>query len=234
MQPSRLMKLRAHSEHLLDLFIGLRAKYALLDPMIFDDATIQSKGAGERARGFEILRNVVSMSCVMDIAKIAIDKDQRTPSISCLVQALEDGNLRQQLQEDFAVRNTTPTSGHPPDVLAAIAEAERREEHTRREEFDRDVGKVATSWKVLAESARLKSFKRIRDKYVAHAELHHDGDSYRPLDVASLGLTWRDLKDTIAELERLVVLITGLYRSASFAFDTLDEQLERASSAFWA
>ncbi len=233
MQPPRAMKLRAHAEQLLDLFIGLREKYALLDPMVFDHATIQSKGAGQRARGFSILRNLVSMSCVLDIAKIAIDKDKRTPSISRLVQALEDPKLRQDLRESFAVRTVTPTSGYPPDVLEAMAAAERRDEDARRREFERDVTDVAARWKALERSAALKSFETIRDKHVAHAELHHDGNEYKPFDVTSLGLTWDDLRDTIAKLERLVVLLTGLYRGASFAFDMLDDQLARASTAFW-
>ena len=73
----------------------------------------------------------------------------------------------------------------------------------------------------------------IRDKLLAHSELHHDGKGYRPLDVASLGLKWSDLKQVISELERIVDLITLLSRKSSFAFDMLDEQLAKASGAFW-
>ena len=229
------MKLRAHADRVLDLFIGLREKYALLKPMVFDDATIRSKGTGQRARGFVILLDVVSMSCVLDIAKIAIDKDTRTrPTIRRLVQALKEPKLHQDLRESFAVRNPTPASGYPSDVLEAMAAAERRDEDARRREFERDVIDVTTLWEALECSAALKSFKTIRDKHVAHAELlHHDGNEYKPFDVTSLGLKWDDLRDTIAKLERLVVLLTGLYRGASFDFDMLDDQLARASAAFW-
>jgi hypothetical protein len=233
-QPTRLAKLSAHAEHLLDLFIGLREKYALLDPMIFDNTTIQSHGSGSRARGFSMLRNVVSMSCVLDIAKITLDKDDRTPSVSRLVEAIEDQKLRDQLRETFAVRNAVPTTRYTPDVLAAIAAAERRDEEGRRREFDGLVDDLGKRWNALAASDRLASFGTIRDKYLAHAELHHDGGRYRPLDVTSLGLTWEHLKETILELESLVTLVTAVYRSAAFAFGDLDEQLSRTSSAFWA
>jgi hypothetical protein len=73
----------------------------------------------------------------------------------------------------------------------------------------------------------------IRNKLLAHSELHHDGASYKPFDVASLGLKWGDLKQVISDLEQIVTLTTLVCRSSSFAFDMLDEQLAKASRAFW-
>ena len=103
-----------------------------------------------------------------------------------------------------------------------------------RNEFDRKLDDVRERWQELENSTRLQSFTTARDKFLAHAELHHDGNDYRPFNISSLGLKWDDLKDAIDELQHLVVLLTALYRNASFAFDMLDEQLARASSEFWA
>ena len=234
MQPTRLEKLRAHTEHLLDLFIGLCEKYALLHPMIWETTTIESRGSAEREHGFSILKSVLSMSCVMDIAKIAADKDDRTPSISRLAQALQDPEVSLVLREEFAVWNIAPASGYAPEVLELIAKSEQKDERERREEFDGKLGEVRERWQRLGSSTRLQSFITMRDKFLAHAELHHVGNDYRPFDISALGIKWDDLKGTIDELRQLVILLTVLYRNASFAFDMLDEQLMRASGGFWA
>lgn len=34
--PTQIQKIEAHASHLLDAFITLRERYALLDPMLFD------------------------------------------------------------------------------------------------------------------------------------------------------------------------------------------------------
>jgi hypothetical protein len=98
--------------------------------------------------------------------------------------------------------------------------------------FDALVDDLRKRWDALAGSDRLRSFGTIRDKFLAHAELHHGSSNYRSLDVTSVGVTWEHLKQTIVELEELVTLVTAIYRSAAFAFPDLDAQLARASSAF--
>ncbi len=93
MLPTRLKKLQAHAEHLLDVFIALREKYALLDPMLFERNTIGLWSTGARGRGFLILKNSLFMSCIMDVSKIALDKDDRTPSVMRLVGALAEDDV---------------------------------------------------------------------------------------------------------------------------------------------
>jgi hypothetical protein len=73
-----------------------------------------------------------------------------------------------------------------------------------------------------------------RDKLIAHADLHHEDGNYRLFDLSELGLKWGDVDTLVAELQWIVDTITLLVREASFAFDTLDEQILEASERFWA
>jgi hypothetical protein len=234
MQPTRRQKLTAQAEHLLDVFLGLRGKYAMLEPMLFDQDTINRWGTRKRVRGFHIIANTILMSCVLDVAKITLDKDDRTPSLSRLEDALSENGLTDELREEFAVRHVVPTAGDDPDVIAILHEAERREEGERRQHFDASIAELRARWLSLRDSPSLQSFGTMRDQLIAHAQLHHDGSQYRPLDISSLGLRHTDLKAVIADLERLVELVSLVFRSASFDFNMLDEQLDATRGAFWA
>src|SRR5512144_1545936 len=108
MLPTQLQKSQAYAEHLLDVFIGLREKYALLDPLIFERETVGLWGTGPRARGFVALRNTLFMSCLMDVSKVALDRDARTPSVLHLVDVLAGDEIRDQLREEFSIWNLAP------------------------------------------------------------------------------------------------------------------------------
>src|SRR6266571_2219637 len=132
MAPTRHEKVTAHAAHLLDAFLGLRGKYAMLEPMLFDGATIARWGAGKRSHGFQIIQGALLMSCVLDVGKLTFDKDERTPSLVRLESALGDEHLLDVLREEFAVWHLAPTSGEREDVIAILQTAERREEAKRR------------------------------------------------------------------------------------------------------
>jgi hypothetical protein len=53
------------------------------------------------------------------------------------------------------------------------------------------------------------------------------------VDISSLEIKWGDLRATIARMQRLLELIGLLVRNAGFAWEMLDEQLSKASAAFW-
>ena len=54
--PTQIEKLQASANHLLDAFIELREKYALLEPMLISEMVQKERGSGRQARGFEILK----------------------------------------------------------------------------------------------------------------------------------------------------------------------------------
>jgi hypothetical protein len=201
--------------------------------MIFDQNVVESWGRGGRERGFVILRNTMFTSCIIDACKIALDKDVRTPSVLGLVGALDEAALREALREEYSVWRLVPERGEAPEVVDILKKMERKEEAERRSQFDEKVIELHESWAAFRASQVLHACQQVRDKMLAHAELHHGDSGYRPLDVRALGIKWSDLGEIVVTLQQLVILITLLYRGASFAFDMLDQQLEAATVAFW-
>jgi len=232
--PSRRDKVVAHAGHLLDVFRGLRARFAILEPLLFDQEVVARLGAGRRAHGLQILRGTLLESCILGIAKLVYDGDDRSPSLLRLIEALQDPKLSEALREDFAVWHLAPTSGDEPEVIALLQAAERREEAERRIKFDQFVDELRSSGAGLESSATLVSFRAMRDQLIAHNQLAFDGADYKPLDVTTLGLKLGDLRVVIDSLERIVDLISLIFRNASFDFEGLRAQLVTDRNAFWA
>ena len=232
--PSQIEKLEAHASHLLDAFIGLRERYAMLDPMLFQEEVSTQRGSGQQARGFIILRLSLFLSCVQDIAKLSLDEDKRTPSLYNLVAALTDEALREKLRERFS-RWKIPSveEESDPEIVAALRRIEEREEEELRAQFDELYSETMALWARLSTNAAMKGFLTIRDRVSAHTEVRYVADKYQFVDIATLGIKWGDLKANIETMQRLVELVGLLIRNAGFAWDMLDEQLSKASADFW-
>jgi len=233
MPPSRRDKAVAHANRLLDDLIGLRTTYAFLRPILFDQETIAAWGGGRRAYGLNVIKTTLLEWCVLEIAKIALDQDDRTPSLRRLDQTLDDPQVLDELREEYAVHALVPMGTDDPEVLALVAKAEQRDEANRRIEFDQLVARLRTRWTELSASNTLAAFGTMRDKVVAHSELQYDGTKYAPLDIASLGLQYGDLRKVIVELDALVDLVNLVFRGANYDFDGHDKQLAGASAVFW-
>lgn len=232
--PTQTEKLEAHASHLLDAFIELRQRYAMLDPMLFDKSVVASNGAGKKARGFSILKHSLFLSCAQDIAKLTLDDDLRTPSLNNHIKALTDDTLRQALRERFAVwKIPSADEETDPEIIEALHRIELREEAQRRVQFDELYCEATALWASLSTSEIIKSFKTIRDKVSAHTEVRLIADKYQFIDIGTLGIKWGDIKSTIDQMQRLVEIIGVLIRNAGFAWDALDAQLTRASKGFW-
>ncbi len=232
--PTQIEKLEAHASHLLDAFIQLRQRYAMLDPMLFDKLVIKSNGSGEKARGFSVLKHSLFLSCAQDIAKLMVDDDPRTPSLSNHIKALTDEALGQTLRERFAVWKIPLAEDETdPEIIEALRRMELREEAQRRAQFDELYCEATALWAALSTTGVIKSFKTIRDKVSAHTEVRLVADKYQFVDIGTLGIKWGDIKSTIDQMQRLVEIIGLLVRNAGFAWDSLDEQLTRASQGFW-
>lgn len=231
---SQIEKLEAHARHLLDAFIGLRERYAMLHPMLFHEDVPKQRGSKNQARGFKILRHSLFLSCAQDIAKLSMDDDPRTPSLRNLIAALTEDALRNTLRERFSVwciPSVEEQTDH--EVAAALRRLEAREQAERRAQFDELYCEATELWAKLSTSPSMKGFLTIRDKISAHTEVRYVADKYQFVDIASLGIKWGDMRVDIETMQRLVELVGMLIRNAGFAWDMLDEQLETASAAFW-
>lgn len=228
-------KIQAHAEHLLDGFLGLRERYVMLSPMLFNQQVIDSYGKGSKARGFSIIRNNLFLFCCQDIAKLCLDAYDKSPSIKKIVERLaSQPDLVKQLEEQYAVLFIEPpASEKDPAVLAALARKEKREEQERRTKFQELLCELNGRWSDLASSTTLNAFKIIRDKLAAHIDVHLIEGKYQLIDIGTLGIKWKDLGVTINSMQRLIELIGLVVRSASFMWDSLDHQLEKASDGYW-
>lgn len=232
--PTQTEKLEAHASHLLDAFIQLRQRYAILAPMLFDKSVVESHGSGQKARGFNVLKHSLFLSCAQDIAKLTLDDDPRTPSLSNHIRALTDEGLRSILRERFAIWKTPLMEDEKDhEILEALRRMELREETQRRAQFDELYCEAAALWAALSTSSIVKSFRTIRDKVSAHTEVRLVVDKYQFVDISELGIKWGDIKATVDQMQRLVEIIGLLIRNTGFAWDSLDEQLQRASKGFW-
>lgn len=232
--PSQIEKLEAHAGHLLDAFIGLREKYAMLEPMLFDPDINKNRGSREQARGFQILRSSLFLSCAQDIAKLTLDVDKRTPSIRNLVGAFDEAALVSELEDRYAIWVIPSVEEETdPEIATALKRIEDRERIERREQFREHMAELRELWTKLSTAPAMTGFLTVRDKVSAHTEVRFVADKYQLTDIGTLGIRWRDLRASIESMQRLVELIGFIVRNAGFAWDSLDHQLSNASKSFW-
>lgn len=221
-----LDKLKAESSHLLDGFLSLRERYAMLHPMLFDQSVVSNHGQGRMSRGFVILKNNLFMQCCQDIATLSCDSHDGSVSIVKVIKKLEAERVVRTLESEY-VTNAYPKT----DEEGCSYWAKKRDE--RRMEFQAQHALLQDKWKQFSQSAVLTSFKTIRRKAAAHLDITLRDGQYVPLDIGSLNIRWGDIEITLATIQELVVLIGYVLRDASFDWDGFDRQIERASQRFW-
>jgi len=234
--PTQVAKLEAHAGHLLDVdaFIRLRERYALLDPMLFNVDVPKARGSGHQKRGFLTLRHSLFLSCAQDIANLTNDSDRRTPSIHNLVAALEDASVLKALRENFSQWHIPSIEQETdPEIVEALRKMELREKKDRGKQFDEIIRTIEADWENLSNAPYLAGFVTIRDKVSAHTEVQLIADKYQLVDIAALGIKWSDMKKAIDTMQRLVENLGLVIRNSGFAWDMLDNQLSKASIAFW-
>ena len=233
--PSQSEKLEAHASHLLDAFIQLRERYAMLEPMLLDPRVSQQHGSGAQARGFLTLRNSLFLSCAQDIAKLTFDEDARTPSIKNLISALnKDPLLCVELQKKFAVwKFPSVETEADPEIVSALKRMEHQKQTERSVQFDEILARARGAWATFSVESYLSGFLTIRDKITAHSEVLLVADKYQFVDFGTLGIKWTDMKSAIERMQSLVEDLGFVIRNAGFAWDMLDGQLTKASNAFW-
>jgi hypothetical protein len=215
MNDQALSKIRGHAEHLLDLHIGLRNKYAPLAPLLPGGFVVAEKRSGPAVLGLNVVRVTLFLSCVQDLAKATLDKDKRAPSLVNIVSTLADTGICNALRQAYMGSASEST-----DVNLGA-------------EFDSTLAQTKDDWQHLQQTKQLASCQMIRDKLIAHTEARLDGATYVLLDVGSLDLKWTDVGALTLQLEDIVVGLNKIIRCANFDFDDLNSKLERAQNEFW-
>ncbi len=201
----RVEKLKGHAEIMLNAYLGLREKFEVLKPIIFEESVARKHSAKRRARGFLVIRRSLFESCVLDVHSLAFDKDARTPSVIGFVNALQEQS-----------------------VHALLRKSQKREAV-----FDRKYEKVLAEWESFKSQRWAPAFQQLRDQRISHLELKKVGTEYKRLDVASLGLKWGDLEAAVNLLESLVLDLMGVVRDEGYDLENIKEALENDARAFW-
>lgn len=234
--PTQLEKLEAHASHLLQGFLSLREKYSLLQPMLYKEEVIDAWGKKRKARGFKFLKHTLFIDCAKDIANLCLDRHETSPSISNIFHALKSRELLGVLRSNYAVIGyILEDEDIDPSIRKLLDESNRKEERERYAQFDQVHTTLTFRWMQLRRSNRLKAFERMRRKVAAHNDISYDGKAmrYKTLDIGSLGLKWKDLREIIDEMQLVVSDIQMVARSTGFAWEMFDEQIERSAEGFW-
>lgn len=190
-------------------------------------------GPASKPRGFLTLRNSLFLSCAQDIAKLAVDSDERTPSIKNLVANIQRDQMNVTLQRRFSEWVVPSGEEKDPEIVEALKRMELCEWEQRCKQFEELVAKAAADWQTLQSDPALDGFQKIRDKVSAHTEIKCVADKYQFVDIGALGIKWPDMKRLIDDMQSLVEVLGLVIRNAGFSWDMLDSQLARASESFW-
>lgn len=226
----RVNKLDGHAAALLDSYRGLRQTFALLEPLLPSASVSQALGNGPSHEGLSALRQSLFLACALDVTKLCLDTDVRTPSVANLLKALDEPDVVEFLRSR-AAQYCLPRDPGDKAYDASLDEIERREREARAKAFDDRLAAVRAGWTGLETS--LKSFATMRDKYIAHLELRCSNGVYAPIDLAALGLKWSDLGEAIAAMEPLVAGLSAVIRSADFDMSAAVRHFEKVRDNFW-
>jgi AbiU2 len=229
----RITKLKAYVENLLDLFLKVKEINAFLAPMLFEQWVVDKYGHGEKARGFNAIKFSLYYTCIQQLAKLESDTDPKTPTIKYVLEVLADERLRNILRTDFVNSFVSFVSDLDPVSARKRKDTEKQIEVQHGREFD----ELYTATLGLVDekyfSEEIKKFRTIRDKLTAHSELKKDGLDYKLLDVTTLGLTYGSVEKVIDRVQQIIANLNRLVRSASFDFDGVQANLEKARAAYW-
>lgn len=230
----QIAKLRGHSEHLLDKFLGLREKYALLHPMLFDSEVVMMYGSGGRSRGFQRIKTTLFLSCSLELSTLAFDRHDGSLSVDNIMRALDDARLVSKLRADY-VSTATPhvCEDLSPLEQESLALVNLAEAQARGREFDLAHERLISTWSEISNSKTFESLEKIRNRVAAHTHLFLEGGKYKPLDISKLGVKWREIEPAMDQMQEAVESIGIVVRGASFAWDSLQRNLDRTVRGFW-
>ena len=95
----QIKKLVGHTDQLLECFLGVKQKYAFLHPMIADPQVAQRHGSRTKAEGFATIRQALFLDSIQDVVKLSCDSDERTPSVTNIMNEVAKDDVRQFLRE---------------------------------------------------------------------------------------------------------------------------------------
>ena len=234
MNQDQITKLKAHTDHLVNSYIGLLRKYSFLKPMIFDSSVAKKYGDNEKRLGFETIRITLLYSSIQDVVNLCFDSHKTTPSIIRIIGILAKPDVHKALRAEHTTWSMDHQNNVSNQIKLALEKLEEAEKQKRGVEFDQHYKRVLEKWDVLQKDKAVIAFKEIRNKLTAHLELKKVDGEYKSMDVEALGIKWDDLGRILEELEEVVIALNLLIRNAGLYMEGVYETLDSAQKAFWA
>src|SRR5713101_3556856 len=150
----RIENLEAHVEALLQLTIGASERFLFLRPMMINKQLITRIENQAKGIGFSQVRNWLYWGLVLEIRKICSDKNEQTPCIGKVRDALRDAETIQALEDKYV------KSGREMGPKAEL-----------QSEFGGIYSRFMQQSEEMLSSHSVGSYKTVRDKLIAHNEL---------------------------------------------------------------
>src|SRR5262245_675402 len=158
----QIVKLEAEVEALHNLTMRAYVRFAVLRPMMVDEALLGRIAKEKKALGFNRLRTWLYSGLVQQLSKICSDRYSTTPSIATVTKKLENDQLRKQLEERW-VRKARELYDDDEAKLRAV--------------FNREYSDYLQRAREMLSSHSVDGFKTARDRLISHYELRQSKQS---------------------------------------------------------
>lgn len=227
-------KIKGHIEHVKDAYIGLKAKYQMLEPMINDESTLLKKLDPNSAcmQGFLTVKSALFFSCVQDIANLSKDKQKKTPSLVSIFSDLEYEKVMVYFKNIYAnsLDGVTEYTGINKEQLAARNVEDRNK---RSDQFMKKYCDLKKEWKCFRDDKIVETFKKIRNKRLSHLELKFVNGNYIPYDIQKFNLKWCDIGPVVKRMEYIVFELYEILACCSYDIESIDETFSKRKVEFW-
>lgn len=229
----QLQKLQGHITNLLNSFVQLRDRYALLHPMLVDERISARYRGSRQERGYAVLLSTLFLDCCHDLANICFDEHDKTASIRNLIIAFNDINLRRYIyKQHSSARLMTEICGAEDWVAAVYNKSAATDAMEHAALFEKRFHEFTVEWTAFENSPTHKNIKTIRDKITAHTELRRVNGQYRAVEITEQSFEWEHLKPTIETIQTFVTKLTGLIMDADIAWESFDRVIN-STGHFW-
>lgn len=231
--PEDFHRLQEHSERLFDLAISAWHRFKIVQPLLFDEDTINRLSNGRRRPGFQTLRHTLYWDLIKEIAKLTFDRDDRCPSIRTIVKTLQKPGVRERLYTIYTVpMKSGQIVGDPlsQEFLQGIEDEERRRLET---EFDAIFDRVISGARQLFAAPQLLAYHRIRNKNIAHSEVEFVNGRYQFVEIKNLGIKYGDERAVLNAATEIVDDIFSIVKRTSFDWENSMEMFEEDALHLW-
>lgn len=230
----RIRKLQGHANLLLSSFLGLRLNYGLLRPILGDlGAGVPQPPPRVLHHGLSAIRTTLFRSLVLDLVKLAWDKDERTPSVANLMRALKDRDVVRRIVELHSPSHVEPDEDEEERITRHRARVEEIDAERRREQVMQQLVALNESWSRLDSMPSKSDFIAMRHRHIAHLQVSLKGDAYQPLDFSSLGVRRGDLGFAVARMEEITWLLNAILCDSDFMMSRATEMFDESGVGFW-